>query len=473
MTALVASGCGSNQDQASGPDASRDVAAEGSMREAEAPDALAAPVDASADAADASDAGSPPQGVVSSSPLTAFEAETQLAVAPDGTIAIVWIGNPSATSSAGQLVGYTFWTPGAAAWSTVQTLTHGPTDYATDPTVVADPAGNFYVAWFGLGSDQVPHVWLAKAPSGTTTFGAPTLVSDPAVDARMTIDDKPWLAATNRGTLLVSYNPVALDANGNPIEASIVVARSFDGAGTWTRTSVPGTASASVAYLCPPTAGTRTYLVDAEGGGGADGGGADAGPGDGGDAGAVPAYVGVHVSDDGQTWSGSNVTLTTLDDVGIPSCAAEGDDLWVDYGLSKTPFAGSSNPDYVMRVAHFGGGGTTLLGDVAASADETAPLFLDEQIVRRPSGQLDRVFFAGQSDGDPAGTFRRTASTDLGATWPASTTVHAPELFTMVRHRGPWLGDYVGLRAVGAALYVAYPRNSETGSSHVAFQILP
>jgi hypothetical protein len=178
--------------------------------------------------------------------------------------------------------------------------------------------------------------------------------------------------------------------------------------------------------------------------------------------------------DDGVSWPGANLGVTTNAYVGVPSCAAAGSDVWLGYGISMTPFMGTGNPYYAMRVAHLGSGGAAVLGDVNAAGLETSPLFYANQIVVRPSGALDLLFFAGASDGDTMASFRHSASTDVGVTWPASTPAYSPELFTMVRHRGPWLGDYVGMRVFGGALYTSYPVNEgPTMRSHVAFGILP
>ena len=447
------------------------------------PDADAAPADASAEgASDASipmgDGAAPPQGVVSASPLTAFEAETEVAVAADGTTAISWTGDPDPFSTAGQLIGYTFWTPGSATWTPVQTITHNPTDYSTDSSVITDSAGNILLTWLGNGTDPTTgnfistHVWCAHAPKGTTTFSSPVLVSDPAVDATAFVDDKPWPARTHAGTILVSYTVATTTTNG------IVVARSIDGGMTWSHAPVPNTDNAGVGYICPPATGGRVYMVDVNGQvdkgrprahalelspspwvpeGGTDA--ADDGASDGGE----PTNI-IELrwsDDDGASWPGSNLVLTS-DAPFISSCASLGPDVWVDYINSTS-----------VRVAHFDSMGTALVSDDPVLTVGTE-VFHNDQLVLRESGALDDVFFFGTSIGDTNASLRHSASLDQGVTWSPSTSVYAPELFTLVRHRPQWLGDYVGMRSFGGSVYLSYPRNEGPDQrSHVAFTILP
>ena len=107
------------------------------------------PADASSDAHEAGPT-SPPEGIVSASSASAFEGETDIAIAPDGTTAISWSGTPAATSTQSQHIGYTFWTPGAASFTPVQTELATGTPYSTDSTVIADAQGNFFLVWLGI-----------------------------------------------------------------------------------------------------------------------------------------------------------------------------------------------------------------------------------------------------------------------------------------------------------------------------------
>jgi hypothetical protein len=239
-----------------------------------------------------------------------------------------------------------------------------------------------------------------------------------------------------------------------------VVARSTDGGQTWARVLVPADLGPQIAYgtayLCvAPNAGhDRVYFVDAEATG------ADAGS---------PQELRLHWSDDdGVTWPGVGATTLANADIDIPSCAAYLDDVFVEYGVSNEP---NGLARYAARVAHYTGGGVTLAGDVNATANETAPLFLGDQLVVRDDGTFELTLYTGPSD-PGTGDFRHARSAD-GVTFAASTLVHAPIDLTSVRHQPQWLGDYIGIRPVGTKSYVSYGDNAQADMrSHIAFTIL-
>ncbi len=497
----------------SGHEASAEAGSDASPADAGADGPLDAPPDTAP--VDASEAGptTPPEGIISASPMSAFEGETQVAVSSGGTVAASWSANPDPNSVKGQFIGTAFWVPGSSSWTPVQKNTMHTTDYATDSTVIADHEGNFYVAWLGFDTDAagnflVGHIYVAKAPKGSTSFGPPILVS--VGDDSNTLLDKPWLAVTQSGALLISY------LWGNASTSGILVARSTDGGTTWGHTLVDNTQNDGLAYLCVPSGSQRIYFVDssyvgmhgdngarpvwnhrwlerpfttfddagAEGGpddagspdaGSADGAVDSSAPDDAGDAGdaAAPTVIAaLHWSDDdGVTWPGSNTDSVPNNlDIMIPSCAAMNDDVWIEYGLSNSP---TGLARYAVRVMHLTGGGTTEVGDTLATANETAPLFLGDQIVVRSDGALDLTLYTGSADPSAGGDFRHTVSSDQGASFPASSQVHAPITFTSRRHVYNWLGDYVGMRGASDVTYVTYPENAGAdGHSHIAFRIL-
>ena len=399
------------------------------------------------DVNDAHEAGptSPPEGIVSASSASAFEGETEIAIAPDGTTAISWNGTPAATSTQSQHIGYTFWTPGAASFTPVQTEIATGTPYSTDSTVIADAQGNFFLVWLGIDfMVGTRHVYVATAPHGTTTFGAPVRVSA----ASDTGVDKPWVIFTSAGTMLISYSSIAPDG----VTSSITVARSTD-AVIFTRTTLTS-GDEGLAYLCKSAKKSRVYLTDKAR--------------DDIDAAAAQWTVVLRWSDDdGQTWPGQNLAVVppspNID--GIPSCVADGADVWIDY----EEYAGAGAGDSV-HVLHSSDDGQTFGQDTVASGHDPLPLLRGDQLTRASNGDLLVFSYGGSRDGDPDASFDFVKSVDKGTTFSLRHTVHSPIFLNLTRHKPRWLGDYVGVRPFGASLYVSYVDN--TGSdqtSHIRF----
>jgi hypothetical protein len=316
--------------------------------------------------------------------------------------------------------------------------------------VTFDTQGRAWMSWVGyyLGQSGATdmHVYVASAPAGSTTFGEPVEVSDPAAGTTL---DKPWITVTSKGTLVVTYAETAT--------GSIYMARSADGK-TWTRSTIEDgaahTSFGNLLYPCPSDSG-RLYVafIHVSGMGG-----------------------GVRLrwsDDDGVTWPIANKTdvvganeQAAFDD---PTCVAHGNDVWVSYGVSQDPFSEQQSAKLSgVRVAHSGNGGH--LVDRRSNADDqsAATYSMHPQLTREEGGALDLVYYAGNQAADPSGSFRRVRSTDGGATWAPSEIVKEPIVFVQSRADQRWLGDYTGIAWRDGALYTSFADNAGA-QSHVAF----
>src|SRR5260221_10011385 len=110
----------------------------------------------------------PPQGNISESGLSLFEAETSVATALDGSIAVVWISNTDSPFNGGvQSIGYRVWRPdcelGPDGWSPVQLITVPGAFYHSDPTVAANERGDFFISFLAAFG---PHTPPDNSPTG-------------------------------------------------------------------------------------------------------------------------------------------------------------------------------------------------------------------------------------------------------------------------------------------------------------------
>jgi hypothetical protein len=236
---------------------------------------------------------------------------------------------------------------------------------------------------------------------------------------------------------------------------SIVAARSPDGSSFVRSVVATSPRFIDFEYPCPSATSDRFYVTH---------GGA--------------AGVQLRWSDDnGATWPAANVTAVFTDALvfGDPKCATAGDEVWVVDGTHTLPFgmtAESFPPLDGIRVAHSPDRGQTI-DRVAQAADSAAAmLFQRPVLVAEPSGALDLMYYAGQSDGDANGTYRWSRSSDHGATFAPSVVVHGPVDFLTSRASTQWIGDYTGIAWSQGAIFTTYADNSSP-SAHIAFYRAP
>jgi hypothetical protein len=401
-----------------------------------------------------------------------WEGETHVAVGTNGYVAAVWIASSDPTGFV-QYIGATFSTDWGATWTPIQSLYAPDADevHNCDPAVAVDAANAFHVVFCGF-SAQFAHtsLWVATAPTGTTTFGAPWEVNDPAsttpTDAGLAQYwlDKPWIAVTKDQEIVVSYtqlDPVSCPSGAlwTACLSNIVVARSTDGH-SWTRTQVTAKGAdagisdlTQLTYLCTSATTGRLWVIyDDELGGGAVG------------IGVVLRYS----DDDGATWSPATVvsppTAPGLE--GELSCAGNGNDVWVAYEthLPNQGLAAS------VLVAHSTTGGQTFGAPVDALDTTTSPRAWHSQVALESGGGLDVEYYGGTSSGDPRAGVYYVRSADLGASWSKATLIRKP--ITLLAGWGgvgdKWLGDYLGVTTAGGSLYTTFTDNS-SGVAHVDF----
>jgi len=379
--------------------------------------------------------------VISTSAATDLEAETHVAVAPSGLVAVAYIGISQGGFSTN---GYRFSKNWGNDWEAPATLDSPDGRVASDPVLAVDSKQNFYMTWIGyqIGSGGAfdMHVYVAMAPAGTTTFGNPIEVTDTGDSGY----DKPWIAITNKDALILTYARTSTGA--------IFAARSTDQGQTWKNALIVEDGGfRNLVYPCPPATGDRVYATYHAGGG-----------------------IGLRWSDDdGATWPDANkVAVAQMDEQPAfddPTCASEGQEVWVTYGLSNDPFGtGSSAKLTNVRFAHTSDGGTTIDYHGNAHDDAAATYFMHPQLVREPMGTFDLVYYAGNADNDTNGSYRRSRSSDGGKTWEASTPVQAPLTYLQARDSPKWVGDYTGLTWFSGSIFTSYVDN--TGQvAHVAF----
>jgi hypothetical protein len=396
--------------------------------------------------------GAPDAQIISALPTSFLQAETSLARAPNGFVAVAWI---DANLSGDTNIGYVISTDDGDSFPPPVILTSPGNRISSDPVIAVDASGNFYVTWIGYiidttGSLSDMHVYVAKAPKGSTAFGTPIEVSNPKASGA--IHDKPWITVASDGTLVVTY-AVASGAG-----SSLVASRSKDGV-QWTESVILQGSSAfwNLAYPCAPRKGKRlwvTYLTVIN---------------------DTKFNVGLTWSDDsGATWLplAQHTTVSLPNDpvaFDDPTCVAAGNEVWVAYGLTKDPVGESESvKSYALELAHAAGNGGKVDARVNVLDAANAPFIIHPQMVIEDSGSLDFTYYAGAFDGDPGGSYRwaRAAISPKGSV--PSAIVKAPITFLTDRGNAKWLGDYTGLFWAGSKIYTSYVVNT-TGVSQIAF----
>ncbi len=407
------------------------------------------------------DTGGEPPGAVApqmlSGPSNSFlEAETSIAVTADGVVAAAYIGESFHSTN-----GYNFSVDDGQSWQAGQRLDSPGGIEASDPVLTADPSGNLYMVWLGFKRDasgQNPsnfRMWVAKAAAGTTQFVDPVQVGAGVLGTADQLD-KPWITTLADGALLATF---ARTSTGG-----VLSARSDDAGQSWDVTTIAedGRSFANLAYPCQAADTGRTYVVYIY------------------SAGFGAPSVRLQWSDDrGDSWPSDNVLdvqasgePTAFED---PTCVASGNDVWVSYGLSSDSLFGSMSRSPkldAVRVAHSGDGGVSVAERVDAHDGAAGRYFSHPQLARTATGALELVYYAGQSDGDTAGTLVHARSEDGGATFAPSEVIASPITLSFDRASQLWLGDYVGVAAARDSLYVSYVDNTRSSmqgpTSHVA-----
>jgi hypothetical protein len=376
-----------------------------------------------------------------------YESEDEIAVAPDGTIAVLW---QAFTPQSPPYIAmkYSFSTNDGQTFTTPADVITPNGLYPGDPAITVDAQGNFWASYLGIaysGSTVAySRVYVAEAPKGTLKFGQPVEISQP--NNTTDLIDHPKIHVTSAGSLLVGWADIA----GPDFATGIgVVARSTNGT-TWTRTTVaqqPETPFANFFWFCESSAGIHTTFLE-----------------------ATNAYViSLRTStDDGISFGTGPSTQVSLDADEVagldPMCAGNGNDVWVMYTTTQNPSVDETTLDGAdhIWIAHSTNGGQTFPTrseslDTGSTKLATIPL-----LVRDAVGMLDVAYVAGDFDQDTSGSIRLTRSGG------PSKVIDGPMLFDLSRTSETWVGDYFGGVAQSGNLYLAYPRN-ETGLDHIYF----
>ncbi|HEY8073256.1 MAG TPA: sialidase family protein [Labilithrix sp.] len=401
------------------------------------------------DAGDDADSGQTPNGINISGGKSQFEAEDQIAVAPDGMLGVLY----STVGPNTEGMSYRFSSDDGKTWSTAGNIVLPQNDlYAGDPAITTDAEGNFYAALLGIhydGTQNVDYIriYAAKAPKGSTQFGEAVEVTDTAVTK---FHDHPKIFVTKAGTIVIGY----LESDSETSSTGSGIAATSTNGTDWTRQTLiapPDTTFANLFSMCEGSGAIYATFFQ---------------------IGNASYGIGIRKSvDQGATWSATtNVSLVTEHPAGLdPRCAANGSDVWVSYAQTDMPAASEEDLDAAnsIVVAHSSDGAMTFPERGEALDTKATKLGCLPEFVRDDSGGLSVAYIAGDTDGDFMGSVRFTRATS-GLTFGASTVVDSPVRFIMSRSALTWLGDYFGFAAHGKTLYFAYPQN-QTGKTHIYF----
>ena len=393
--------------------------------------------------------------IISDSPGSFLQSETSVVAGPNGVVAVAWIDLDNTGVST---IGYTFSTDDGATFAPPTQIQSPGNRVASDPLLAIDAMGNIYVTWVAFhtdaqGNPNSMRIYVSRADAGGTTFGTPIRVSAQGDTASF---DKPWITATNGGALLLTY-----ERNAMPNDYSVVAARSNDGGMTWQRTPIADDATGMVfrnlAFPCAPKDGGHvwvTYLAET----------------------GLGIDVRLARSDDGgATWSSETIVSQANEQVSFddPTCAAENDQVWIAYGLTHDmtdPKATKADKAYSIQLVHSNDAGQSFDTRLEAADPAAGAFFQHPFIALEDAGVIDVVYYAGQDDLDPAGSYRRArqSATQPGNGFDPSVVVEAPVTFLQARDDQRWLGDYTGLFWRGGELYMSYVTNA-SGTAHIAF----
>jgi len=370
-----------------------------------------------------------------------YETEPTIAVAPDGRVAVAWL---DVTGSSAPL-GVAFSPDRGDTWSTPTLLSVGAQRFASNEILAADAQGNFHLVSLAVNDDQsAVAVLIATAPAGSSTFGAFVEVSDPAVPA---LRDASAFTIAHDG----SFNVVWTEYGSSLTSSSIVAARSTDGGAHWTRTAITSGVIASWPNVCASRTGGHVAAVFID---------------------AQNAATGMRWSDDdGATWPDGNTNMVplSLNEGEFPSCFAIDQDLWVMQGVSSMRPSRTYEPTLDdIQLTHSGDGGFTLDPTVSAQDPLAGGKYMRAMAVIEADRSISLTYYAGARDDDPAGTVRRSLSTDGGKTFAPSQILYQPITLTTSRAGTDWLGDLLGVADDAHGTFVAFVDNGD-GKSHIRF----
>lgn len=358
----------------------------------------------------------------------------------------------------------------------------GPLDAFTcssDPVVLFAPDGTAYYTGIGVvptPEELVPAVgrlggarsviWVARSDDGGATWGEPAFVGD--CQAPSCFNDKQWLAVDPRdGAVYVSWAyiaPLVQDpVIGGAATAHIVVSRSDDRGGTWTRPMV----------ATPPLRGNvlnqfNTPLVDAQG---------------------VVHLFWIDVlgntllhatsADRSATWSAPQViaTITPLpfqlpnSEFRTPTLTTAGVDLGNGPHSGALyvawPDAGAGNGDILL--ARSENGGATWREPVRVNQDQGTHDQFFPALAVAPGGRVDLVFYDRRDDaGNKLVTLYHAWSDDGGAAWQEVRVGDVLFDGDLGYHQAgpPYLGDYIGIASSDATTHALWA-DSRRGDNDV------
>jgi hypothetical protein len=370
------------------------------------------------------------------------ETEPTIAVAPDGRLAVAWLD----VTSGGAPIGFAFSPDRGDTWSASQLLQLGGGRFASNEIVAADAQSNFHLVTMAVAANQMSvQVLIATAPAGTSSFGAFTEISDPAVAVPR---DATAFTIAHDG----SFNVVWTEYSASLTSSQIVAARSTDGGAHWTRTNItPGALADAWPNICASRTSGKlaAVFVDSE-----------------------HNATGLRWSDDdGGSWPDGNVNMVPLSSYEgeFPSCLAIDNELWVMQGVASTRPSRTYEPTLDdIQLTHSGDGGPTLDATVSAQDPMAGGKYMRAMAVLLPDRRISLTYYAGASDDDPAATVRRSLSSDGGKHFAASQMLYQPILLTTSRAGSTWLGDLLGVTADDHGTYVSFVDNG-AGKAHIRF----
>jgi hypothetical protein len=361
-----------------------------------------------------------------------FDAETDITATAQGVVVSTWTtivgqGKPATAYAVSKDFG--------ATWAPARNMPKDPAGRSQgDPVITSDALGNIYLGWMaytdsGAGSSNLSPI-IAKAPAGTGEFGEPQELAKFPKGG-----DKPWMAVTPKGTILMSIMEDTGPAN------ILHMYRSEDQGVTYTDSEVyRGTQEQQANFIVPCTSPTSTRLYAAH---------------------LLVTSTGLAQwlrwsEDDGATWDpGNAIKVTSRTGPQPPSCAAQGDFAWVAYPrMNQITQQDQVADEY--RVAIFDG---TRISDFRADDKSRAASMIGSVYAEQLPGTLSLTYYAGTGPDDAAGELRRVRSRDYGQTWGKAETLVSGIFFTPERGTERWLGDYVAVSMIGNDFYTSYGDN--------------
>ena len=385
------------------------------------------------------------EGVISESPLSTYETDPQIAV-NGNTIAVVWVARDE-PAGLGR-IGYAISSNGGADFSDPQFISSGDDLNFTAPDVVVDNGGIVHTVF--VGHDRIgggANIYLATA-SGGTTFSDPTTITDATLQE---FYDRPRATLTNTARLLVAYTQTV---DQNP---ALRVATKDQTATDWViqDLGLGGNVNFPTPCAAADTTNGRTFLTYLGQGG----------------------VTLLRSEDNGDNWMGAQADDGMDSLAGAPSCVAEGDNVWVSYGVR-----GNLALD-MIKVAYSMDGGETIMFRGVVTDPEAKSTFGLHQIALQPLETGHLVYYNGAGLGDGLASLLRVrfTPTNLDQVPPIGmeemefglpgVLVHEPVELQLVDGSEDWLGSGIGLEFEGSDLYVAYVDNS-SGQSHIAFKVI-